>query len=109
MIFMASTLHRTKTHGADTLAPSSAAEHSTVVGLAADEQPTSSGRSPARIALGVFTATLLLVFAATIVLVLALTAVPLVAAIGFAAFCAFWLGVGFGTIFASAAVFGRDH
>ncbi len=32
-----------------------------------------------------------------------------VAALGFGAYCAFWLGGGFGLIFGSAAAFGAEH
>ncbi|MEL6982386.1 MAG: hypothetical protein AAFO29_08180 [Actinomycetota bacterium] len=50
-----------------------------------------------------------LVWVATAVLLLALTSTSMWGAIGVGAYAAFWLGGGFGTIFGSAAVFGKDH
>lgn len=51
----------------------------------------------------------LVVQAGAMAMILLMTDVSLLAAFGFGAYCAFWLGGGFGTIFGSAIVFGRDH
>jgi hypothetical protein len=48
-------------------------------------------------------------FLLTLALIVALTNVGTVPAIGFAVYCAAWLGLGFGAVFAGAIVFGRDH
>ncbi|MDH3684283.1 MAG: hypothetical protein OEV40_30545 [Acidimicrobiia bacterium] len=61
------------------------------------------------VGLSVFAASIVIVLGLTMAMALALTDVSVLAAFGFALFCAFWLGIGFGTIFGSAAVFGRDH
>ena len=65
-------------------------------------------RSPAVIGWSVFAATVVGVFLLTALSVLALTEVSVPAAVGFGLYCAFWLGIGFGTIFASALVFGHE-
>lgn len=67
------------------------------------------GRSPMTTMLMVMVAAIATVWAGTITMIMALTDVSFGPAIGFGAYCAFWLGGGFGTIFGSAAVFGRDH
>lgn len=64
--------------------------------------------SPATLGLGMFTASIVAAFGLTMALALALTSISIVAAFGFGLYCAFWLGIGFGTIFGAAAVFGHD-
>lgn len=54
-------------------------------------------------------AAIAIVLAATTTMMLVMTDVPLAAALGLGLYCAFWLGIGFGTIFGAAAAFGRDH
>lgn len=65
--------------------------------------------SPMAVGLGVMAVAIVAVMAVTTALILVMTDVSFLAAIGFGLYCAFWLGIGFGTIFGSAAVFGRDH
>lgn len=62
-----------------------------------------------RTALLTLLVSVLAVQAATMAMILLMTDVSLLAAVGFGAYCAFWLGGGFGTIFGSAMVFGRSH
>ena len=63
----------------------------------------------ATVGLSVMVAAVVAVLGLTTALILALTDVGVVAALGFGAYCAFWLGGGFGAIFGSAAVFGKEH
>lgn len=57
----------------------------------------------------VFAAAIVVVLGLTTAMMLVLTDVSLAAAVGIGLYCAFWLGIGFGIIFGSAVVFGRQH
>ena len=65
--------------------------------------------APAMVGMVAMTASILVVLSATMVMALVITDVSVLAAFGFGLYCAFWLGIGFGTILASALVFGREH
>lgn len=69
-------------------------------GLRAHLTPTVVGASA-------FTATVVGVLVLATLSILWLTDVSVLAAVGFGLYCAFWLGIGFGTIVASALVFGH--
>lgn len=58
---------------------------------------------------GVMAAAIVAVLGLSMAMMLFMTDVSVLAAFGFGLYCAFWLGIGFGTIFGSAAVFGRSH
>ncbi len=62
--------------------------------------------SPMMLGMVVMAVSILAVLALTMAMVLVLTDVSVLAAFGLGLYCAFWLGIGFGTIFGSAAVFG---
>lgn len=53
-------------------------------------------------------AAIVAVLGLTTVMMLFMTDISVLAAFGFGLYCAFWLGIGFGIIFGSAAVFARD-
>ena len=65
--------------------------------------------SRARVGLVVMAVSIFAVLAITTAMMLAITDVSFAAALGLGLYCAFWLGIGFGTIFGAAAAFGRDH
>lgn len=67
------------------------------------------GMAPAMVGILAMTASILVVLGATMAMALVMTDVSVLAAFGFGVYCAFWLGIGFGTILASALVFGREH
>lgn len=73
------------------------------------ETVTSSGPSAMAIGLGTMAVSILAVQGLTMLMMLVLTDVSVLAAFGLGLYCAFWLGIGFGTIFGSAMVFGREH
>lgn len=73
-----------------------------------ETEPTAEGTS-LRSGLWIMGAAIVLSLASTMAMVLLLTDVSVLAAFGFGVYCAFWLGGGFGTIFASAFMFGRGH
>jgi len=81
----------------------------TPISTAPDAVTERPGPSPMLVALGTGLACIAIVWVATVVLLLILTSSSTWGAIGVGAYAAFWLGGGFGAIFGSAAVFGREH
>ncbi len=73
------------------------------------DAPVARRTSPMATALATAAACIAIVWVATVVLLLILTSASTWGAIGVGAYAAFWLGGGFGAIFGSAAVFGKDH
>lgn len=65
--------------------------------------------SPVALGALVIVLSVIVMFALTYAMLLALTEVDPLPAFGFAVYCAAWLGLGFGAVFAGAIVFGRDH
>lgn len=73
---------------------------------AVDDRPSPN---PVVVALATAAACIAVVWVATVVLLLVLTSSSTWGAVGVGAYAAFWLGGGFGAIFGSAAVFGKEH
>jgi hypothetical protein len=61
------------------------------------------------IGFGVMAAAIVAVLGLSMAMMLFMTEISVLEAFGFGLYCAFWLGIGFGIIFGSAAVFGRSH
>ncbi|MGI9613276.1 MAG: hypothetical protein ACR2QO_10225 [Acidimicrobiales bacterium] len=79
---------------------------------AAVDVPTASGAgrlSPLALGATVMAISIVAMFVLSLIMILALTEVSTLAGVGFAVYCASWLGPGFGAVFAGAIVFGRDH
>ena len=76
------------------------------------DSPTAAGAgrlSPLALGATVMATSIVAMFLLTLAMILTLTNVSTLAGIGFAVYCASWLGPGFGAVFAGAIVFGRDH